>query len=51
MYYSLFFDATLRRKRTRNHATTITPSKLGTQALTVSVYGTLAAITLLAYFS
>jgi hypothetical protein len=51
MYYSLFFDATLRRKQTRNRATTITPSKLGKQVLTITVYGTLAAITLLAYFS
>jgi hypothetical protein len=49
MNYSLFFNAAARRKQTNIKTTPI--SQLGTDVITIAVYGTLAAIAVLAYLS
>jgi hypothetical protein len=48
MKYSLFFNAA-RREQTHNNVTPV--SQLGTDVITIAVYGTVFAVALLAYLS
>jgi hypothetical protein len=49
MKYSLFFNAAARRKQTNIKTTPV--SQLGTDVITLAVYGTVFAVALLAYLS